>query len=219
MARTGTLLFAGLLDSAHGVRFACPTHMRSLAWFCLALAACSSSSTSTPDPNVDGGASNDAGTTIDSGSKNDAGDAGIPLDGVTKILAKSSGGGLLPPAPDGSPCTLGAQNFDYDVATKHLVYSRCVAGATSSDPYVLDQGTRDLNATQSAELDAAMANLRVTTEESCGADKATLTVTVTRPSGSTEYVDSFYSCLKDGKNYVDNIDDVFSAFNGFVGSN
>jgi hypothetical protein len=48
-----------------------------------------------------------------------------------------------------------------------------------------------------AELDSLRPKLeafRVVSLDTCGADKPAVTVTVTTPSGVTEYGDSFYSC-------------------------
>jgi hypothetical protein len=45
--------------------------------------------------------------------------------------------------------------------------------------------------------------LRVVNVDTCGADKAAVLVSVTTPSGTTEYADSFYSCNEDDRPTID----------------
>jgi hypothetical protein len=54
-------------------------------------------------------------------------------------------------------------------------------------------------------------------ELACGADKPTVTLDVIEPNdATTTYVDQFYHCEQDGKNYVDGLDELGSAFNAAV---
>jgi hypothetical protein len=188
----------------------------SLAAVAGAAGGCSGSLSSTTDAGDDAGdatpgsdASKDSavdGTTTDGGTD----DAIWPAD-AQKLVADSPGGGFTPQPPPGSTCKYGEVHYTLDVATKGFTFQRCAAGATSTDPLVLDSGSRTIDATEYAKVDAAMKALVVATEKNCGADKGVYTVTVTSPRGASTYYDSFYACNGGGKIYVDNIDGVFSA--------
>jgi hypothetical protein len=60
--------------------------------------------------------------------------------------------------------------------------------------------------------------VKISHEEICGADKPMLNIHVTsRSQGTKTYTDSFYSCMDGDRTFVDNIDEVFSAFRTVTG--
>lgn len=162
-----------------------------------------------------GGGGNDGGGT-DGGGTDAATDAGSD-DGIwpasaTNLAADTPGGGFAPSPPPGSACATGEAHYTLDRKTHVMTSDRCAPGATSTDPYQRIKNTRTLDATQEATIDKAMNGLVVSHSTACGADKPDYYVTVTTPKGATSYYDSFYICNGGGKIYVDNIDDVFAAF-------
>lgn len=111
---------------------------------------------------------------------------------VSRLVLLRSGGFLaFEPTPD---CpTLGAE-YTLVVEGRSLSAWRCAPGTTAPYRPVRSSMSRALTA---AELDALVPSLealRVVSIDTCGADKPAVTVTVTTPSGTTEYADSFYSC-------------------------
>jgi hypothetical protein len=192
----------------------------------LALAGCSGGIASTAP--VDGGPGGEAadatpgsggGGGTGGGGSDASTDAGVddaiwPAD-AQKITADSPGGGFTPQPPPGSECTYGQVHYTLDLATRAFTWSRCVPPAAAGDvgPLRLIDGARTLSEDEVASIDAAMKKLTPPKDPTaCGADKGVYTVTVTTPRGATTYYDSFYVCQGGGKLYVDNIDDVFSAF-------
>src|SRR6185295_15848992 len=74
---------------------------------------------------------------------------------------------------------------------------QCMPGPGEQSPRIRTSASRTLT---TAELDALVPKLealRVVSVGDCGLDKPAVTVTVTTPSGVTEYGDSFYSCDDD----------------------
>jgi hypothetical protein len=135
----------------------------------------------------------------------------FPAD-ATKLVAENQGGGFAPPPPAGSQCALGAAKYELDLKTKTLSYTEC-SFKDFSTPFVPVSGRSRLTAAQLASVVGAAKSVSITTQEICGADKPFLEIQVTSPSqGTKTYADSFYSCLGEGRTYVDNIDEVFSAF-------
>lgn len=129
----------------------------------------------------------------------------------TQLVAKSPGGGFTPPAPPGSTCTIGRQQYTLDIATRKLTWEQC-EWQPNNQPLHLATGSRVITAAELATVDAAMNDVKVATDEICGADKPFLSLDVTSASqGTKEYVDSFYSCMGGGRTYVDGIDGVFGA--------
>jgi hypothetical protein len=131
---------------------------------------------------------------------------------TTKLVAENKGGGFAPPPPAGSRCALGASKYELDVKSSTLTFTEC-SFKDFSTPFVPVSGTKQLSAAQLASVVAAAKSVSITTQEMCGADKPFLEIEVTSPSqGKKTYADSFYSCMGEGRTYVDNIDEVFSAF-------
>jgi hypothetical protein len=128
-----------------------------------------------------------------------------------QLDATETGGGEIGPAPPGSDCDLGEAHYDVVVASRAFVWSECPGGANWDDPWLMISGSRTLTAPELQQIDTAMLALTVASGQSCGADKALLTVDVTTPHGTTEYVDSFYECNGGDTIYVDNIDAVFAV--------
>lgn len=183
------------------------------------LGGCSSTtSTSEPQPTTgDSGA--DANVAADAALADaDAatGDVVWPTD-ATKLVAYQAGGGFVPPAPDGSTCPVGRATYTYVAATHALSWTVCTPGDAGTDPYADVSGARTITASEVMALDTALAAVVVHAGgPSCGADKPSLSITVTDPRGDHDYTDSFYACMGMGKVYVDNIDGVFQALEGFA---
>ena len=138
-----------------------------------------------------------------------------PSDAST-LVAQDHGGGFTAPPPAGSVCGFGAAKYTYNVASKKVAWEVCEF-VNWSTPMTKKSGTTSLSSTQLDEINAAMADVEVTHEDICGADKPMLTLSVSSTSqGTKTYEDSFYSCQKDGT-YVTNIDGVFSAFSKVTG--
>jgi hypothetical protein len=129
---------------------------------------------------------------------------------ATKLVANSPGGGFTPPPPAGSTCAIGHQKYSLDRDTRVLIFETCEY-TDAATPLHLKTGTTTLTATELARVEAAMNGLKVSTQETCGADKPYLTVAVTTPEGSKTYTDSFYKCQGGSRTYVDGIDAVFGA--------
>jgi hypothetical protein len=131
---------------------------------------------------------------------------------ATKLVADDHGDGFSAPPPAGSTCQY-QDRFTLTVADRGFAWHVCeptVAGMPQS-PFHFVDGQRTLTEAELAGVVAALMNLTPAAHLSCGADKPTLTITVTSASaGEREYVDSFYACLMHG-NYVDHIDPVFTA--------
>ncbi len=129
----------------------------------------------------------------------------------TTLVANSPGGGFTPPAPPGSTCTIGRQRFTLDIATRELSWEQC-DWQPNNQPLHLSTGSRVITTAELATVDVAMNDVKLATEEICGADKPLLSIDVTSASqGTKTYTDSFYSCMGDGRTYVDDIDGVFGA--------
>lgn len=112
---------------------------------------------------------------------------------VRTLIISSAGGGLLP-TPPGSECAAGSSRYELEIGSLRLASVTCV-----NDGSALHKLERQRTLT-AAELDAlkpALERLVVVDEETCGADKPEIALTVTSGSETREYRDSFYSCLDD----------------------
>lgn len=112
---------------------------------------------------------------------------------VKKLVIASAGGGLFP-TPPGSECAAGSSRYELEVTSLHLASVTC-----ENDGSALHELARQrtLTAAELGELTPALERLIVVEEQTCGADKPEITLTVTSTSGTREYRDSFYSCLDD----------------------
>lgn len=129
----------------------------------------------------------------------------------TRLVAESPGGGFVPPAPPGSTCTLGARKYSLDVETRMLSWEVCEFSGPGTPLHVVT-GSRTLSRAELEAVSSAMLDVKLATDEVCGADKPLLSIKVTSASqGTRTYTDSFYSCMGGDRTYVDHIDGVFSA--------
>lgn len=135
----------------------------------------------------------------------------------TKLVAETKGGGFTPPPPPGSTCAIGAAKYTLDLTTKTLSWEVCDFSDWNT-PLTKVTGSRPAVASDITKLNAAMKTVKITHEEICGADKPMLNLHVTSSSqGTKTYTDSFYSCMDGDRTFVDNIDEVFSAFRTVTG--
>lgn len=126
---------------------------------------------------------------------------------ATKLVAVNEGGGFVANPPPGSPCAIDGAKFTFTPSTRHLAWELCNSTAT---PYAIVKGQRTITVGEAGTIDAAMSKLVIVNTNTCGADKPSLWVSVTTPSATAKYLDSFYACNKQGS-YVDEIDGVFSV--------
>jgi hypothetical protein len=115
---------------------------------------------------------------------------------VDTIVAKSDGGGFIGPAPAGAACDRQVWSYSFALATGALTWSRCAVsgtGANASD-YVPETGARTLTTSERDAARAAANAVKVSSRNSCGADKPTLSVEVRTGQTSKAYGDDFYSC-------------------------
>jgi hypothetical protein len=129
---------------------------------------------------------------------------------ATKLVAQTGGGGFTPPPPAGSTCTVGAAKYVLDVASRELSWDFC-NWTTDGTPMHNVSGSRVLTAREVATITKAADAVKVTTNDICGADKPLLTISVTTPTSTRKYTDSFYACNGGNSTYVENIDGVFGA--------
>ncbi len=121
---------------------------------------------------------------------------------VTKLVLTESGGfaPLSQPTPD---CPYAEIEYTLLVANRMLSAWSCTPG--SEAPYPLMKASASLALTE-LEFDALVPTLealKVVNVDTCGADKSAVYVTLTTPSGTTEYGDSFYSCDDDPRPTLD----------------
>lgn len=112
-------------------------------------------------------------------------------------LVLSRSGGFLPPSQPTADCPSQGVEYTLVVAERSLSAWRCTPGPTAPHPLIRTTASRTLAAAEFDALVPTLEALRVVSVDTCGADKPAITVTVTRPSGTTEYADSFYSCNDD----------------------
>ncbi|HNN50820.1 MAG TPA: hypothetical protein PKO07_07340 [Pseudomonadota bacterium] len=137
--------------------------------------------------------------------------ASIFTSDVITVVAENHGGGFVPPPPAGSACALGAAKYTLTVGSKFFDWTRCVS--SGMNPYTIAKGSRTLTDAEYKNLVPYLENLTVVAGDGlCGADKGTLDVTITTPSGQQIYGDSFYSCSIKDKPLVrtDALDRLFS---------
>ncbi len=123
---------------------------------------------------------------------------------------KNAGGGFVAPAPPGSTCQTGQAKFALDVSSKMLSWEVCMYRGKSR---ILDlaKGSRVIADSEYAALKDSLDDVSVVAKGPCGADKPVLKLGVTTPSGTTTYLDSFYSCRGSGP-FVNGIDEVLDIF-------
>ena len=137
--------------------------------------------------------------------------ASIFTSDVQVLVAEDYGGGFAPAPPPGSTCVMGAAKYTLTVGSKFFDWTRCVS--SGMNPYTIAKGSRTLTDAEYKNLVPYLENLTVVAGDGlCGADKGTLDVTITTPSGQQTYGDSFYSCSIKDKPLVrtDALDRLFS---------
>jgi hypothetical protein len=124
------------------------------------------------------------------------GDDSVWSSSVSRLVLLRAGG-FLPPSQPTADCPTQGVEYTLVVADRSLTAWQCTPGAAEPHPLIRTSASRTLT---TAELDALVPKLealRVVSVGDCGADKPAVIVTVTTPSGVTEYGDSFYSCNDD----------------------
>ena len=115
---------------------------------------------------------------------------------VTKLVLRSSGGFLAPSQPTADCPTEGVE-YTLVVADPSLSARRCSPAPGAPYPLLLTTASHTMTRAEFDALLPKLQALRVVSVDTCGADKPVVTVTVTTPSGTSEYADSFYSCPND----------------------
>ena len=141
---------------------------------------------------------NDVGPTVEMVWTSDA----------TKMVAEDLGGGFTGPTPDGSTCRYrDLATFTLTVPDQRLTWRTCQP-MPPTGLYGFVDGARTLSGNELNMLTTALKTVTVSKSMQCGADKGTLTLTITTTQKETKYLDAFYACDKRGI-YVDGIDEVF----------
>jgi hypothetical protein len=115
---------------------------------------------------------------------------------VTKLVLAEAGGFLLPSQPT-ADCPHQGVEYTLLVASRMLSAWRCTPGSEAPHPLRKESVSRTLTGPEFDALVPKLEALEVVDVDTCGADKAAVLVTLTTPSGTTEYADSFYSCNDD----------------------
>lgn len=116
---------------------------------------------------------------------------------VTELEAADKGGGFVPQPPPGSTCMVNAKKFTLTVATRGVAWTRCVGDGKTA--YMETTGTRTLSETEFKSLLPLLESLKIIKPTGyCIADASLLTVKVTTPLGTQDYVDDGFQCqIKD----------------------
>jgi len=112
---------------------------------------------------------------------------------VTKFVLSTSGG-FGPPSQPTADCPQAGSEYTLLVANRMLSAWRCTPGAQAPYPLMKASTSRALTQPEFDGLAPQLEALKVVNVDTCGADKPEVIVTLTTPSGTTEYADSFYSC-------------------------
>jgi hypothetical protein len=115
---------------------------------------------------------------------------------VSKLVLSRAGGFQGPSQPT-ADCPYAGEEYTLLVASRTLDAWRCTASPDAPYPLVRESVSRTLSAAEFDALVPALEALKVVNVDSCGADKPAVLVTVTTPSDTIEYADSFYSCNHD----------------------
>lgn len=130
---------------------------------------------------------------------------------ANKAVVEDAGGGFVGPPPTGSTCGYGVGSYTFTPADNQLAWHYCdTSQATAGTPFQFVDGSRTVNAAERTMLVQSLEAVVLSPRITCGVDKSTRLLTVTRPSGAVTYRDSFYSCQQQGI-YVDGIDAVFNT--------
>jgi hypothetical protein len=115
---------------------------------------------------------------------------------VSKLVLSSTGG-FGPPYQPTADCPAQGVEYTLLVANQGLSAWRCTPGPDAPHTLARESVSRTLSAAELDTLVPTLEALKVVNVDTCGADKPSVIVTVTTPSGTTEYSDSFYSCIDD----------------------
>ncbi|HEX4460341.1 MAG TPA: hypothetical protein VIA18_20330, partial [Polyangia bacterium] len=116
---------------------------------------------------------------------------------VTAFALNDSGGsGLGPATPAGAPCARGARTYALTVADLHLTWSFCtvINDGTQASDYSLSTADQTLSDAEWQTLLPALQGLVTTDNTSCGADKDSVVVSLTKGANKIDYGDGFYGC-------------------------
>jgi hypothetical protein len=180
-------------------------------------AACGSSNSTSPGGGGDGGSAGDASSADGAQPSGEAGSGGdaAPGDGGTDLFPSDTQkvvltekGGFGPGPTDGSTCTAADSTWTITLPDRSFSFKICEADDAGVFSY--RTGGSTLSETDFAPVAAALHAVAISTTIMCGADKPTETLTITRPSGDSVYLDDFYHCMDDGKVYVSGLDDLRS---------
>jgi len=135
---------------------------------------------------------------------NTAPGSSVLVAGVTQVTLTSTGGGLEAPRPAGAACDPGPFVYTIDFGAQTLAASDCTVNGDWSDPasFIPFDGVVSLDATQWANVEAALAAVTVTDDSKCGADAPSRYLAVAKSAASITYGDDFYGCLKQYDQYV-----------------
>lgn len=151
----------------------------------------------------------DASSPGDAGSPDvDAGSSLVPSDatGIT-VTAK---GGFQPPTPDGSECSLVDSTYTLIFSTRELTWKICEY--VEDGPHVYRTGQTTISEAALTTVEAALDELRRTTEPRCGADKPSEQIVFRTPKGDVTYYDDFYFCdSTDTTPYISGLDDLIGV--------
>jgi hypothetical protein len=114
---------------------------------------------------------------------------------VQRLVVENHGGGFIAPPPPDAACDPQPSKYTLDVGTHALAWQFCAAKVSGTGTtYEPASGSRALTDGEWTSLQPALQALVVDDGKTCGADKPTLTLTVTTASGDLEYGDGFYGC-------------------------
>jgi hypothetical protein len=150
--------------------------------------------------------------TIGSGTNQDgfnvAPGSSVLVDGITQVTFSSTGGGLES-LPSGAPCDPGIFVYAIDFTAHNLSTNACIVNNGDwTDPanFTPQSGVTALDATQWANVEAAIAAVTVTDGTDCGADAPSRNLAVAKSTASITYGDDFYGCEKLFAHYVSSDD-------------
>lgn len=118
---------------------------------------------------------------------------------VTELTLSSAGGGPIPPTLPSPGCPYESSEYKLAVVDLRLDAVLCIGDYSMSDPQPLRRNavSRVLSQVEFDGLVPVLEALKVVHLDTCGADKPSIRLKVTRNGHTTEYRDAFYSCERD----------------------
>jgi hypothetical protein len=129
------------------------------------------------------------------------------------MTVRNAGGGFIGPAPQGSECQSGEATYTLSVSTRSFTWQVCQTAVMA--PYTWNSGERVLDQAEFDTLVTVLKAVSISTRDTCGADKSTLTLQVTTPTATHDYLDDFYACTHAGV-YVTGIDELLQVSAGLA---